>query len=276
MAGWLLLLVGVPLTGLGVALWCRRTWARWPSVALLLLLASGQCWGLATKGMTSGRVTILAGFLMSAWFVYREFSPTALAALEDPGTSGSEANRPLISLVLLLRKPRHLEAGMLARYCEAAWGGVFKALRDDQHPRSIAAEPGVDGWVGGRSPFLFVGSPTGVFLVHNHDRPYFDETNALAEGASDLQMRQALDENRGWLAVDFMHGENPAADPVSFYPQLARLIAELAGPDCQALFQPEQSRFNHWDETLEARLRAGTLAEILVGRPVDRAADPSP
>ena len=262
MAGWILLSVGISLTGLGLALWCRRTWARWPSVALLLLLAAAQCWGLATRGSSVGRWTILAGFVAMAWFVYREFSAASLARWVDSRGRSKETEKPLISLVLLLRKPRHLEAGMLARYCEAAWGGVFRALRDDQHPRSVAKEPGVDGWVGGRSPFLFVGSPRGVFLVHNHDQPYFDDPKTVVPGSGDLRWRQALDDNRGWLAVDFMHAENPEAEPASFYPQLARLLAELAGPDCQAVFQPDSSRFNHWDESLEIKPRTGTMAEV--------------
>jgi uncharacterized protein YegJ (DUF2314 family) len=57
-------------------------------------------------------------------------------------------------------------------------------------------------------------------------------------------------------------GKPDAASPETFYPLMARLIAELAGPDCQAIYQPHGNRFNHWDDSLEARLRAGDVTQV--------------
>jgi uncharacterized protein YegJ (DUF2314 family) len=253
-------LVGGALVGLGVALWCRRTWARWPAVGLLGLLAGVQVWGWIARGYTFNRVAVLVGLLCLVWFVYQEFSPKSLRAAEGEGET---EGRPLISLVLLLRKPRHLEAGMLARYCEAAWGGKFETLREGEDSGQMNQPVETrGGWVGGRSPFLLVGAAEGMFLVHNHDHTYFEDPQAVADQAGDLRLRQMLEDNRGWLAVDLMSANDRQLDPASFYPQLARLIAELAGPDCQAIFQPDEQRFNHWDESLEARLRAGDLAAV--------------
>ncbi|KAB2673301.1 MAG: DUF2314 domain-containing protein [Verrucomicrobia bacterium] len=261
-AGWLLFALGLPMTASGIGLWCRREWARWPAVVFLLLLVATQSWGLATKGPTFGRIALLLGFAAMAWSVHRDFSPAAFAA--DGELDGAK-EKPLVSLVLLLRKPRHLEAGMLARYCEAAWGGSFHTLRDDEKP-SVGAkgDPAAAGWVGGRSPYFFVGSNRGVFLVHNHGQAYFEDTTALADAAADLRIRQVLEENRGWLAVDSMEAStpDPEATPASLYPVMARLVAELAGPDCQAIYQPDGNRFNHWDESLEAGLRSGDVARV--------------
>ncbi len=280
LAGWLLLVLGLPLAASGVGLWFCRGWARWTALPLVVLLAVTQVVGLVTKAPTMGRIALLVGFLAMAWSIHRDFSP---ASLREAGlVGGDEEEKPLVSLVLLLRKPRYLEAGMLARYCEAAWGGPFHALRDDEKPNVAASDhPSGSGWVGGRSPFLFVGSNHGVFLVHNHDQPYFDDPTSLADSLGDLRIRQVLEENRGWLAVDFMESANPdpSALPSSYYPHMARLVAELAGPDCQAIYQPDGNRFNHWDESLEARLRSGDVAQVFeepTRLPVVEVADDDP
>jgi uncharacterized protein YegJ (DUF2314 family) len=261
-AGWLLLALGLPMSASGVGLWFRRAWARWPAVGFLVLLMVGQAWGVATKGGTWGRVALLVGFAAVAWSVFRDFSPSALAS---DRTAPGAGEKPLVSLVLLLRKPRHLETGMLARYCEAAWGGTFRVLRDDERPNAGSTDDGpASGWVGGRSPYFFVGSGHGVFLVHNHGQCYFEDGSAFASAATDLRLRQVLEENRGWLAVDFMEGARPDPSTVAsdYYPVMARLVAELAGPDCQAIYQPDGNRFNHWDESLETRLRSGDVAQV--------------
>jgi uncharacterized protein YegJ (DUF2314 family) len=40
------------------------------------------------------------------------------------------------------------------------------------------------------------------------------------------------------------------------------LVAELAGPDCLALFQPETGRINVWDEVLDNKLRGPDCLEV--------------
>ncbi|MBN8247165.1 MAG: DUF2314 domain-containing protein [Verrucomicrobia bacterium] len=252
LAGWLLLTLGVPLVACSGLLWCRRGWARWPATGLLGLLAAGQIWGLFQHGFGFGRVAILVGLLWTAVDVFRHFSPAALGESAEAGTE--EGTRPMISLALLLRRPRYLDATGLARYCEAAWGGSYRVLSANGEPRPPEpdAEP---GWVTGRAPLLLVGSPDGLFVVHNHDRPYFDPGNDPTSGTVDLRLRQVLQENRAWIAVDLMTPTDESATRESLYLPVSRLIAELAGPDCQAIFRPETEQFNYWDDTLEERLR---------------------
>lgn len=252
---WLVVMIPLAFSALGVALWCRQHWARLPATVLAGLFAVFEGYAIATKGGSLARYALMIGLLVTAWGIFTEFTRESFEAESE----GDKPDKPLVSLVLLLRKPRHLEAGMLARYCEAAWGGTFRVLGEGKGP-AVDAEP---GWVGGRSPFFFVGSGEGVFLIHNHDQPYFEDVAKLAESNRDLRIRQVLEENRGWMAVDFMESTAPApAAGASFYPQIARLVAELAGPDCQAVYQPDGNHFNHWDESLEAELRAGDVAKV--------------
>lgn len=254
-AGWLLLVLGLPLCACGVLLWMRRGWARWPAAVLLGLLVLAQGWGLMSRGFGWGRLVILLGLAWTMFDVLRHFSPRALAESAGKSADGDgNAPRPMISLALLLRRPRYLDATALARYCEAAWGGHYRVLTEGDSPRP----PGPDeapGWVTGRAPFLLVGSPAGVFVVHNHDQPYFDAGADAAAETPDLRLRQVLQENRAWIAVDLMAPTEEDAQREALYPPVAQLIAALAGPDCQAIYRPETEQFNHWDESLEERLR---------------------
>lgn len=245
-------LLGLPLLAAGILLWLRVGWARWPAVLLLGWLGLVQGWDMVQHGVGVWRVLALFALAWTAWDVFRHFAPRSLA-MSEPLPPDSTP-KPMISLALLLRRPRYLDATAVARYCEAAWGGTYRVLSEGGVPQPPApkAEP---GWVTGRAPFLLVGSPDGVFVVHNHDQPYFESSTALAAQTRDLRLRQVLLENRAWIAVDLMAPTEEGVPREKLYPPVARLIAALSGPDCQAIFRPETEEFNHWDEALEERLR---------------------
>lgn len=251
-------LAGLILTLAGAGLWRRQAWARWPVIALMVVLA-----GLAgAKNLADGigfwRIVGPVALLWHAWDVFRHFSPEALAA-SDPDSATDDG--PMISLVLLLRRPRHLEANMVARYAELVWNTPF-ATPTGNHTEAQQDQP-LGPWVMGQSPIFMVSAPDGMFVVHNHDRPYFDRPEEAAEKVHELRQRKIILENRGWLAVDLMQLADPSATRESAYPAIARFIAELAGPDCQAIFQPATARLNPWDDSLEAKLRSGQVTEVL-------------
>ncbi|MBN9691641.1 MAG: DUF2314 domain-containing protein [Verrucomicrobia bacterium] len=258
-AGWLLLLLGLPLLASGVLLWFRRGWARWPAVVILGLLAAAQAWGLASQGFGWWRAFLLLALAWTAVDVYRHFSPAELAA-QDAADESSGEGKPMISLALLLRRPRFLDAKGLASYCEAAWGGQYRVLQEaDSPPEGETKEP---RWVGGRSPLFLVGSPQGMFMVHNNSEPYFSEPEKMADQNRDRRLRQVLEENRAWLAVDLMVSLDPTQSREAHYPAIAQLIAALAGPECQAIYRPETGQFNHWDDSLEEKLKGPNALEL--------------
>lgn len=249
-------IVGLILVGAGVGLWRRQAWARWPVIALMVLLAGLAAAKAVTEGVSFWRVAAPFALLWHAWDVFRHFSPAALAASDPDANEG-----PMISLVLLLRRPRHLEANMVARYAELVWNTPFVTPTGEDAAESSQDQP-VGSWVMGQSPIFMLSAPDGFFVLHNHDRPYFDEPEQAAEAVHELRQRKVILENRGWMAVDLMHLANPEASRESAYPAIARFIAELAGPDCQAIFQPATSRLNPWDDSLEAKLRSGQVTEV--------------
>jgi uncharacterized protein YegJ (DUF2314 family) len=101
----------------------------------------------------------------------------------------------------------------------------------------------------------------------------------MAHSLEDLRVRKAVEDHRAWLAVDLMHPFDPGRPRESFYPSIARLIAELAGDDCLAVFHPESERINAWDDTLKAALRGPNPLEkfaLPVNPPVLRLDDQDP
>ncbi len=257
--------LGVPAVPVAFALWRRLRWAQLPATLVLAAMLVHAAASLLADRSSFWPALTIPALLLLLWDVRNHFTPERIAS-EFNGSA--DEGRPLISLVLLLRKPRHLDATLTARYCEAAWGGTFDVIRDspDTPPSSgpnSSAKPQPNGqFVTGSPPMLVVGAANRLHLVHCTDQPYFDDPAGLANRAGDLRIRRVLEENRGWIAVDLVRRSGEEIDPSEHYPRLARLIAELAGPDCQAIYQPAEGHFNHWDESLEAKLRDGDLTGV--------------
>lgn len=261
MAGWMLLALGVPLLLSGVFLWFRKSWARWPAVAILGLMVAAQGWAWATLGFDLWRTFLLIALGWTAVDVFRLFSPTSLALAAAEESYLEDPDKPMTSLVLLLRRPRFLDSNGLARYAEAAWGGSFRVHTDGDSGANTDQDTGAR-WVGGRSPLLFVHSPDGLFIVHNHDQPYFEDSPRLASRLPDLRLRRVIEDNRAWLAVDLIKPVKPVIAPETHYAIIGKLVAALAGPDCQAVYRPETQEFNHWDDSLEEKLRGPDALDL--------------
>jgi uncharacterized protein YegJ (DUF2314 family) len=152
--------------------------------------------------------------------------------------------KPLISLVLLLRHARGLNRKMLAENAKAAWRAEFGTDENE----------GVSSYVAGESPVFFVSYDRVVYMVHNHHAPYFDDSEKVAAAVNELRLSSAIREHTAWMAVDFMGGER-IANAAEAYPEIAKLVAELGGPDCVAIFCPETGAINLYDSSLEEKLR---------------------
>jgi uncharacterized protein YegJ (DUF2314 family) len=149
-----------------------------------------------------------------------------------------------------LREPRYLEASVLAQIAGNAWGGRYAAGEGEVEEDHQA------GFVVGQSPLFLVNSPQGVFAINNFSTRYFAaDTAEVADATVEMRLRKAILEHQAWLSVDLMQVADPNVKPEALYPQIARLMAELAGPDCLALFQPATGRINVYEPDLEAKLR---------------------
>lgn len=183
----------------------------------------------------------------SAWLAYR-FITSLRRWNEDQASQESsdpEAGKPMISIVLLLRQHKAMDATILAHVVQAAWGGDYTS----------GDEAKQDGFVVGDAPVFILKSKPGLFLVHNHPSPYWEDVTEVAAQLAELRMRKAILDHAAWLSVDLLAPEDTSLPPETYYPAIIRLIYELADDTVVAVLRPETGQVNLWtDDVLEALL----------------------
>lgn len=226
--------------------WKRLPWAKWLTLLAIASFAGRSIVGMAMQGFDWTSTITLLGVVGFAVELLRDKKPNEEKSVGD---KEGDPPKPLTSFVLLLDGPRSLTAAQLAPIVSRAWGGTYQSTDD------VEKDKEGQRWVGGKSPIFVMKSDEAIFMLHNFPSPYSANSEEMAATVPDLRLRHAIREHRAWLAVDLLHPFDGARSPNSFYPAIARLIAELAGDDCLAVFHPESNRINAWDETLKAALR---------------------
>lgn len=250
-ANWANWAIGLGLWGmlLAVGLWRLVEWARRLTVVTWLgLLAYG-----ALSAVDWTALPLLVPMVPIAWAYWHFFSPVQVAlqkAASSLETSDGQ-QPPMTSLVLLLRNPRQMTARILVQYVQDAWGGRYHC--DESMPEEDSHITG--RFVVGSKPSFLVSSPEGMFLVNVFDQPYFDDPQALADEVGDLRLRHTLGENKAWISVDMMMPPRDDTERLKAYKPIAKLIAELSGADCLALFSPELNSWLPWNGELEEKLK---------------------
>ena len=244
--GWVSLLGGAWLAVMGFGLWRARSWTRFATTLTMVIVAIGNAWALAKLGFAWSRVAMVGIGVLGVWHFWRELSPAK--------TSGM----PMVSLVLLLRQPKYLEAVVLAEVLKSAWGLPFEVSSGSpSESEASAAKP----FVIGESPIFIVGTGGAMFMIHNHARSYVENPEKAAESIADLRLRKFITDQQAWLSVDCMwtvDGQREAQ-----YTRIARAVAELADDSVVGLFEPEADRLIPWDAAMEARLRKGENLEAI-------------
>ena len=157
---------------------------------------------------------------------------------ENPSEeAGPEA---LISIVLLQRNPRSLDSAILEQILADSWGGSFS---DDDETQFVTGE----------DPVHFVKSKQGMWLIHNHAKPY-GPPEEMAESVPELRLRTAVADHRAWMAVDLLAADNEDLPLDTFYPYIFRLIRDLANDDTLVIYRPESGSANIWNEEVAESL----------------------
>ncbi len=144
-------------------------------------------------------------------------------------------HEPLVSLVLLERGSRYLDAAVLACIIDEAWGTNLSASSQEK-----------ENTVAGERPTFVVHAPGGTFLVHVYDVPYWENPDEVQACLPEVRAQRAVAEHQAWIAVDALAdaGDLPVTRA---YQLIGRLVAELARPESLALLHPETGAFRIWD-----------------------------
>lgn len=151
-----------------------------------------------------------------------------------------DENKPLISLVLLLREPRALDHPAIIRLVRQAWGIEL----------GESSSPGV---VLGAAPSFVIKTGGRSFLVNSFALPYFPDPEQAAQEVPELRLRKLVTEHRGWISVDLLDEQGRMAEEEA-YRWIGKLIAELAGEDCLAIYAPAIRRINVFDTQMKTTL----------------------
>jgi uncharacterized protein YegJ (DUF2314 family) len=205
------------------------------AVLRLAGLALGFSWSKLGMGLVFGGIAWQFREAIKGW-----------DDLEPDEEDADENERPMISIVLLLRAPRYLEDKILAQEVQSAWGGDYTGEDEEK----------ADGFVVGESPMFIVKSPHGMFMIHNHPSPYFDDLDKVVDGIGELRLRKAVADHRAWLSVDLLSPFDESLPLEDFYAPVTRLVYELAGDDTLAVMRPATGQINLWgDDVLEVLLQ---------------------
>ena len=241
---------GALITLIGVGLWIQYSWFRWPGAVFLGCLAAFNLYWMARKGFSWLSLLANFGVLWVGWSVLKD----QWNAKEKAEPEKQEEERPMASIVLLLREPRHLDSTILANQLSRAWGQEFIARVEGAAPSPVndLRDARV---VSGETPLFVALAREGIFVIHNQDGPYLPQVEDGAATIPDARAREAVLRHRAWLAVDLQTPLAPAGPIESYTPTIGRAIAELADEDCLAVFHPASMRISAWDPALEDVLR---------------------
>ena len=248
----------------GASYFARQGWSRWFSavwVAFLILshgingtIAGWSLWNIV--GMV-----VLAVMAIYCYFLFFRDK----ARDEDDG----QEKEPFLSLVLLLREPRYLDAAILARLASRAWGIEVTGAEDstesdddddaDERP-VVETENSSDdeqrAFIVGEAPLYMGMHPSAMFIIHQRDEPYVENLDEVAEQIGELRARQAVLAHRAWIAVDVMHWFGEGDGIEESYRLIARLLAELADDNVLAIVDPDASRIFCYDPETEQKLKS--------------------
>jgi len=171
------------------------------------------------------------------------------ASAEADGLDTTE-ERP--SFVLLLSEPRELDEVTLRRTAGAALGVDFETGDD--------AEP----FIVGESPMFMMKAETGMYVLHNFPRPYWDDPAAVADDVDNPAFAEAIVSHRAWLSMDLMV---PFEDEADAWADIGKVIAALAGEDTLAIYTPAGEGGGVCTPELLATLRGEAPLREFTGMP---------
>jgi hypothetical protein len=161
------------------------------------------------------------------------------------GGHPTPAEKPLISVVFLLRRPAQLTENVVRAAAERAWGRAFRP--DSNEYVSLQSTDT-------RGPVGFVSFEGLMFQILCGRRPYCD-VEAAALDLLDMRDQEAMRSHHAFMFVDFFRPQNPSElEKNVFYQRACSLLAQLLDPGCLAVYLPETGDFRVHDGALREAL----------------------
>jgi uncharacterized protein YegJ (DUF2314 family) len=161
-----------------------------------------------------------------------------------PADESVADDKPLIAIVLLLKRPRLLEAEQVAALASDALG---EPITSDES----AAD---DGFVSGSAPSFVLKYRDDLFLINSFPKPYMDDPASAADSIPELRLARAVRDHRAWLSVDLL-GDLDSQRRGEVLRTIGRLTAAFADGDCLAVYTPTTRQLSVCDRGLRERLR---------------------
>ncbi len=237
-----------------VGYYLQKAWARWPAVGFGLVMGGMMVTLSVGDGSYLSACLYAAGSGIAIyWFITEAITPEEIAreeANQEADTEDEEADAPMTSLVLLLREPKYLDPTILSHAASQAWDAEISAGEEGE----------AESFVVGDSPMFMLKHEANMFVVHNHDEPYFKDSELVAEQMGELRRRKAIVEHQAWMSVDALLVEDDESRRQA-YGQIGRMLALLAGDDTLAVVCPESGQIVPYDDDLDSLLRSGDPLE---------------
>ncbi len=187
---------------------------------------------------------------------------------------------PPISIVYLLQAPRQVSEDSIRDAVSKAFGITFDVDNDDATEFVLRLPPPrLEGLPVGKAECFIVQVRGGTYMINNFAIPYVDNPEEFAKEFVDGRLRRVLGSHRAWFSVDAMGDIKDAESKANAYRDIARILAEFAGPDCLAIYCPELERCNEYDDEILEKLRSDdplSVFEAPTFAPVIGVADDDP
>ncbi len=161
----------------------------------------------------------------------------------------------IISIVMLLERPRILDTDEVERAAEAAFELLFN---DDTH--KIIKVP--------NKPLHAIRLNNITLGVVCSDKAYFADSTKIANAASTYLARDVILKHTAWISVDFM-GRHSNASPDEAFTAIGRMLGELIADDTLAFIRTPDGKIVPYDPCFRKLLQTGNAQEMFKLGPAD-------
>ncbi|MBC8291035.1 MAG: DUF2314 domain-containing protein [Planctomycetes bacterium] len=232
----------------------KTTWGRWTG-AIVTLAVAGTLLGLELSLLNIALAVVCLVSLI-------RYIPDR------------EDDKPMRSLVLLLKEPHYVEGPMMAGVASRAWDCevTYESSDDDDDDDDedgTSLEDSPPFLIGEEPPFFCSNYPA-MLTIHSFAAPYFDDPEAVADDVHEARIRTAILEHTAWISCDLITWLDEETDEAQADDLIGRLLAEFADDNCLAVIDLfDQSVYPFIEDETEAALRSGNPRNALEQLPYD-------